>query len=271
MINAIPFSIMSSAVAIPSSEHLKAHSREFIIYESSISDILGILMFNTLAFNNKFDMMCFVHIGFNLFLTIFISIVTCLSLIILFNKINHHIKFFPLIALLFLFYSISKLFHLSPLLLIFMFGILFNNINILFKYGLDKYITLENFIYEREQFKVIVYESVFVIKTFFFISFGYLINVDNLLNIETMILSVVILFIIYLVRGFSMRKIFSMPINSLLFFAPRGLITILLFLSIPENLKILNINSSILMIVIIVTSILMTYSVYLEKSTLKYD
>jgi len=268
-INAIPFSIISSAVAIPSSEYLNSNNREFIIYESSMSDILGILFFNILAFNNTFDIMCFVNIGLNLILTVIISILTCIVLIFLFNRINHHIKFFPLIALLFLFYALSKLLHLSPLLLIFMFGILFNNINILFKYGFDKYVKLENFFEERDQFKIIIYESVFVIKTFFFISFGYLINLDNLLGIETMILSVFILAIIFIVRGLSMKQIFSMPLNSLLFFAPRGLITILLFLSIPENLKIIRINSSILMIVIIVTSIFMTYSIFLEKRAAK--
>ena len=43
---AIPLSIISSAVAIPSATGLIDHEREFIIYESTFSDILGIMIFN---------------------------------------------------------------------------------------------------------------------------------------------------------------------------------------------------------------------------------
>ena len=47
LINVIPLSIISSSVAIPSVKNLKKKTnREFIIYESSLSDILGVLLFN---------------------------------------------------------------------------------------------------------------------------------------------------------------------------------------------------------------------------------
>ena len=42
---AIPFAVISSAVAIPSSAGLADRVREFVIYESSLSDILGVLVF----------------------------------------------------------------------------------------------------------------------------------------------------------------------------------------------------------------------------------
>ena len=45
-VNAIPFSVISSAIAIPSVASINKHSKEFIIYESSFSDILGIIAFN---------------------------------------------------------------------------------------------------------------------------------------------------------------------------------------------------------------------------------
>lgn len=38
---AMPFAVISSAVAIPSAESLSLQDREFVIYESSWSDILG--------------------------------------------------------------------------------------------------------------------------------------------------------------------------------------------------------------------------------------
>ena len=40
LLNALPFSVISSAIAIPSVTKLKEESKEFIIFESSFSDIL---------------------------------------------------------------------------------------------------------------------------------------------------------------------------------------------------------------------------------------
>jgi Kef-type K+ transport system membrane component KefB len=40
LINAIPLSIISSAIAIPSVKNLSASNREFVTYESSLSDII---------------------------------------------------------------------------------------------------------------------------------------------------------------------------------------------------------------------------------------
>jgi len=46
LVYAIPMSIISSAIAIPSKTHLPEAKKEFIIYESSFSDIVGSMMFN---------------------------------------------------------------------------------------------------------------------------------------------------------------------------------------------------------------------------------
>lgn len=51
LIYAIPFSIMSSAIIIPSVSNLSKDKREFMIYESTFSDILGILFFYSLTEN----------------------------------------------------------------------------------------------------------------------------------------------------------------------------------------------------------------------------
>ncbi|MBT4833827.1 MAG: hypothetical protein HON75_00555, partial [Cryomorphaceae bacterium] len=45
VIYAIPLSIISSAVAIPSATGLITKNKEFIVYESTFSDILGIMFF----------------------------------------------------------------------------------------------------------------------------------------------------------------------------------------------------------------------------------
>ncbi|UPT70287.1 MAG: hypothetical protein M0D53_14465 [Flavobacterium sp. JAD_PAG50586_2] len=41
--NAIPLAIISSAIAIPSAKNLLSKNKEFITYESSLSDIFGVL------------------------------------------------------------------------------------------------------------------------------------------------------------------------------------------------------------------------------------
>ena len=43
---AVPLSIISSAVAIPSATGLLEQDKEFVVFESTFSDILGILIFN---------------------------------------------------------------------------------------------------------------------------------------------------------------------------------------------------------------------------------
>ena len=46
LLNSIPLGIISSAIAIPTVANLAAHKKEFIIYESALSDIIGIIFFN---------------------------------------------------------------------------------------------------------------------------------------------------------------------------------------------------------------------------------
>ena len=49
LLNAIPLCVISSAIAIPSVRNLSNSNKEFIIYESSLSDIVGVLFFNFIA------------------------------------------------------------------------------------------------------------------------------------------------------------------------------------------------------------------------------
>jgi NhaP-type Na+/H+ and K+/H+ antiporter len=57
-IYAVPLSIISSAIVIPSTSHLREGKREFIVYESSFSDILGILVFNYMLMSNILSFSC---------------------------------------------------------------------------------------------------------------------------------------------------------------------------------------------------------------------
>ena len=131
LINAIPLGIISSAIAIPSARNFKKHDQEFIIYESSFSDILGVISFNFLLINETINLNAFGTFGLHLVIILFISIIATLGLSYLLNKINHKIKFIPIIILIVLIYSISKLFHLPSLIFILIFGLTLANIEIL--------------------------------------------------------------------------------------------------------------------------------------------
>ena len=50
LVYAIPMSVVSSAVLIPSVHTLDGKKREFLIYESTFSDIIGIMFFNFVSF-----------------------------------------------------------------------------------------------------------------------------------------------------------------------------------------------------------------------------
>ncbi|HRI35465.1 MAG TPA: hypothetical protein PLD02_17070, partial [Saprospiraceae bacterium] len=106
--NAIPFCVISSAIAIPSVRNLSSHSKEFVIYESSLSDILGVLIFNFLALNETIDRFSFENFALQLLIITVVSFIATIGLSFLLSKIEHHIKFVPIILLVVLIYAVSK-------------------------------------------------------------------------------------------------------------------------------------------------------------------
>jgi len=80
LVNAIPFCIISSAIAIPSVRNLGSSAKEFVIYESSLSDILGVLFFNFIALNESFGGHSFGAFGLQLLIIIVISFVATIAL-----------------------------------------------------------------------------------------------------------------------------------------------------------------------------------------------
>ena len=89
---------------------------------------------------------------------------------------------------------------------------------------------------EVHKFKEIIVEFAFLIRVLFFLLFGFSIETADILNTESLGWALIIVITIIVIRAIAL-KLFKLPIQPLLFIAPRGLITILLFLSIlPEDL-----------------------------------
>ncbi len=89
-----------------------------------------------------------------------------------------------------------------------------------------------------DDMKIITAESAFVVRTFFFIIFGWSVYLGSLLNFKVVGIGLVILAVIYIVRALVLFIFNGKDILLPLFLAPRGLVTILLFFAIPEELSV---------------------------------
>lgn len=271
VVNAIPLAIISSAIAIPSVHHLQRQVKEFVIFESSISDILGVVIFNFFALNVAFDGGTFAIFFGQIILMLVISFVASLLLSMLLYKIDHHIKFAPIVVLVILIYELSKIYHLPALIFILIFGILLGNLELIRNERINNIVHPEALDKEVKNFRQVVREGTFLIRTLFFVVFGYLINLSELLNVETLEWSLLVVAGIFLVRALQL-KIIGLPIFPLLFVAPRGLITILLFFSIPLSLKMDLVNDSLIIQVIIITVLIMMLGMlFYRENKLKHD
>ena len=119
--NAVPFCVISSAIAIPSVKYLSAANREFITYESSLSDIFGVIFFNFIALTELNKSHTALESGLQLLIMIGVSFFATILLAFLLSKIDHHIKFVPIVLLILLIYAIAKLYHLPALIFILIF------------------------------------------------------------------------------------------------------------------------------------------------------
>ena len=256
----IPLSILSSAIILPSIDSLDEYKKEFMIYESTFSDILGIVGFySVMSFlgpDSKSEI--YGEVFSNLIFTIVFSVIASYILIYIFQKLKGHNKLFLLISILLLLYAIGKLFHLSSLIIILIFGVILNNYKLFFKGGLIKLIDHEKVTSVLADFKVITGESAFVIRTFFFIIFGWSISLSSMFNLKTVAVGGAILLIIYTIRTISLILFSGKNIFPQVFLAPRGLITILLFFAIPKSITEQYDFNGVLLFVIFISCIIMT-------------
>jgi potassium/hydrogen antiporter len=256
LVNAIPLAVISSSIAIPSAANLAAGKREFVIYESSLSDIFGVLMFDFFVLNEMVTTGSFLNFLMQLVAIIIISFTASAALSYLLSKIEHHIKFAPIILLVILIYGISKIYHLPALVFILAFGLFLGNLDELKRIKWIQKLHPQDLNEEVKKFREISIEAAFVVRAIFFLLFGYVIDTAELLNGETLLWAVSIVAGIFFIRALQLKAV-GLPLMPLLFIAPRGLITILLFLSIPVTLHVDIINRPLIIQVIILTSLIM--------------
>ncbi len=267
VLSAIPLAIISSAVAIPSAGGLLDKEREFVVYESTFSDILGIMIFNYAL--RQFEVgegllnsSSLVALLFQIIGVVVISIGITYILFKLLRQIEHHVKFFLILALLILVYAFGKLFHLPALVTIFIFGIFLSNVKSLLPKFLKNYLDLDHTEKELHEFHLLTAESTFLVRTFFFLFFGFSIQLSTFNSIQPLIYGVIIILIMLALRYlyFSATTVQIKP-SPLVYLSPRGLISILLFLQLKDisfvDLSLSPIDERVLLIVILGTMLVM--------------
>ncbi len=264
LVNAIPFCVISSAIAIPSVRNLSPFNKEFIIYESSLSDIFGVLFFNFIALNEIINGQSFGNFALQLLLITAISFIAVLGLSFLLSRIKHHITFTPIILMVILIYSVSKVYHLPGLIFILVFGLFLGNLDELKRFRWIEKFRPEKLDKEVKKFKEITMEATFLIRALFFLLFGFLMEAKEILNPETIPWASAIVLSIILVRWLAL-KLSKLSISPLLFVAPRGLITILLFLAILPEQTIPIVNKSLIIQTIILSVLVMMFGLMTIK------
>lgn len=254
--NVIPIAVISSAVAISSAKNLGKFEKEFITYESSLSDVFGVVFFNFVTLHAHIDKYTFGSFFLDIIVILIISFITTLALAYLLSRSQNQVKFLPIIILIIMIYFISKEFHLPALVFIVIFGLFIGNIDELNRYKFVQPLHTEILNIEIKKFKVLTIEFTFMVRALFFILFGFLIKMKELFNPKTILWAVAVTVFIFIVRAIILL-VMKLPLKSLLFISPRGLITILLFLSIPIKQSSPLVNNSIVIQIIILTVLVM--------------
>ncbi len=261
VIYAIPFSILSSSTVLPSLTKLSETKKDILIFESTFSVILGIMIFYLLIENiNTQTKEISLTLSGNIILTIVASVVLSYGLVLLLKYLDAKVKLLFLIAILVLLYSIGKIFHLSSLLIILVFGLILSNHALFFRGKLKDWINKDSINRILNDFRILTLESTFVVRTLFFVLFGMSINLSTIGDLTSILIGGGILILAYLIRMILLKMILRKHIYPQVWIAPRDLITVLLFFSIPLELRYVNFNPTILMIVIIGSGIIMSGS-----------
>ena len=248
---ATPFAVISSAVAIPSSDFLPPKRREFVVYESSMSDIIGVLVFFSLLGSDgsvKGALLALLGGGLA---SLLLSLLCAVALMLLLLRVEGHIRFVPVLAGLFALYAMGKLLHLSPLIMVLFFGLLLNKPSLVTRFRPFHGWVDADYDDTLSEFKTLVVELTFVVRGFFFVLLGYWTDLSDLASPWAWLAAALVLLVIFASRYALLRMTLRAATGPLLWIAPRGLITVLLFLAARESLAIpAYLNGAVILVVL---------------------
>jgi len=265
IVYAIPLSIMSSSIVIPSLHPLSPDKKEFLVYEASFSDILGIILFNYFTRSEILTVHAVSVFFFNIFIAVILSVIFSALLFLILTKSKMNIKFFLVFALLIILYEGGKLMGLPSLIIILFFGLLMNNRQLI-RHPRIRALFFKDKVHEATHLlHSLTAESSFLVRTFFFLLFGFSINIHAIFASDILVVGSVVVGILLVVRFLYLRFLLKELVYPEVFFIPRGLITVLLFYKIPASYHPEKLQGGILFFVVIVTSVIMMLGMIFYK------
>ena len=257
LIYALPLSVVSSAIVIPSISHLDEQKKEFLVYETSFSDIIGIIIFNYLVAGNLLKGSNITWFFGSMIISVTLSLVLSFLMLFMLTRITTKVRFFLVFAVLIFLYAGGKMLHLPALFIILLFGLVVSNWDLQYFKKLYKWVAPRQVTDVSHLLHSLTAESSFLIRTFFFFVFGLTIDISLFRDFEVILAGSAIVLVLLVIRFIYLRFFLRSHIFPELFFMPRGLITILLFYSIPETYKLSKFNEGILFFVVLITSVIM--------------
>jgi NhaP-type Na+/H+ or K+/H+ antiporter len=124
----------------------------------------------------------------------------------------------------------------------------------------------DNYEATLNEFKAIAFELTFAVRGFFFILLGYWTDLSTFLMPMAWMGAVVILFVIYTTRSALLRVFGGELASPLLWLAPRGLITVLLYLTARMIVPVPEWVGGSVLIVVLVSAVLIIIAQYRYRS-----
>jgi len=253
---AFTFAVISSSVAIPSAAALPESSREFVVYESSLSDVLGVLAFY--AWLDAHGVLGTFELNLTERVTVSLVIAAgaAVALHALLARIRGRVRFMPLLAALIFLYAAGKALHLSPLIIVLVCGLLLNNPELLERIWRVRDRHSPDYDRALADFKGLVGELTFATKSFFFLLLGYWTDLGHMSAPQAWWVTGLIVAIIVATRFALLAALRQPRAGQLTWVAPRGLITVLLFLAAAEHLALGAFPFGTVLLVVLITSML---------------
>lgn len=255
---ALPMSVISSAVAIPATGFMTKASQEFVVYESSISDILGILLFFALLNSDRTVAGTLSALTVNGLISIVLGGFCALGLLYALFRLSGHIRFVPLLSGLFALYALGKIWHLSPLIMVLMFGLILNNPSMLA--GFKWYRTMvSSCAYGNtvREFKLLTAELTFAVRGVFFVLLGFWTDLESVRHWAAWLTAGLLLMGIYWPRHWMLMALRVPSRQILTWWAPRGLISVLLYFTAKESVHAPEYVDGALMLVVVLSAVAM--------------
>jgi hypothetical protein len=256
---------MSSSIVLPSIHHLTKSKKEFLVYEASFSDIIGILLFNYFTGRELFTLQSIGSFSLNIVLAFILSLVVSFFLFWVMAKTKMNIKFFLVFAILIVIYEGGKMLDLPSLLVILVFGLMINNWEKIPFRKATRLFSHNEVVNIRQFMHSITAESSFLVRTFFFVLFGFSMNLNFIHNPDVVLVGSLIVLALFLVRFFYLRFFFKTKLFPEVFLIPRGLVTIVLFYKIPASMQLSSFDDDILFFIVLATGIIMSIGMIFYK------